>query len=103
MAMFAAIGSWLGASASTATAVGATATALAAGSIGSSIYSASQASRKPSVPELPQTPTVKDAEINAKEASRQKRIAASRSKSIFTSPLGIGGEAQGARKTLLGE
>ena len=52
---------------------------------------------------LPQTPTVANAELQAKNTAREKIKAASRSQSVYTSPLGLTEEAGIARKTLLGE
>lgn len=52
---------------------------------------------------LPQSPIVDDASKLAKAKTKDRRLAASRSRSIYTSPLGIGGQAQVAKKTLLGQ
>lgn len=50
---------------------------------------------------LPQPP---DANVSAEQgAANAKRKKGSASQSIYTSPLGVGGEAQIARKTLLGQ
>lgn len=78
-----------------------------AGSIGTSMYSAQQA--KKAAPEMPAMPDTSPAKVTAQaqeattEKLRQKKAAMSRSKSVYTSPLGIRGEAQTARKMLLGE
>lgn len=50
---------------------------------------------------LPQPPSSDTAQAKAEEIGRKKRGAMTRS--IYTSPLGVGGEAQVARKTLLGQ
>ena len=50
---------------------------------------------------LPQAPSQAAAADKAQETINRKRATAS--KSIYTSPLGIAGEAQVARKTLLGQ
>jgi len=49
---------------------------------------------------VPQAPTVEPSQEVA--AERTKRLRASRSQSIYTSPLGVEGEANIARKELLG-
>lgn len=109
MPLFTSIGIALGATAAASAAgigafgVGVAATGLAASAIGSSVYSATQANRKPSMPAMPQALAIGAAETFAKSAARQKSISASRSQSVFTSPLGIGGEADLTRKTLLGQ
>lgn len=50
---------------------------------------------------LPQVPSVDDASAKAQESARRKRAA--QTKTIYSSPLGISGEADLARKTLLGQ
>jgi len=50
---------------------------------------------------LPQPPGVSGADETAQEKVRRKKVALS--KSVYTSPLGVAGEAQVARKTLLGQ
>lgn len=50
---------------------------------------------------LPQAPSVSDASAKAEEVVRKKRSMLSQS--IYTSPLGVAGEANIARKTLLGQ
>lgn len=53
---------------------------------------------------LPEVPTAEGAGVTANELmNRKKAAAASGSESMFTNPLGIAGEANIARKTLLGE
>lgn len=54
-----------------------------------------------SPPPLPKAPEPADSADKAQETIRRKR--ANLTKSIYTSPLGVGGEAQVARKTLLGQ
>ena len=62
----------------------------------------SQGSRQaPSPIPLPQPPSAEAAAGKAEEAIRKKRAAMTQS--IYTSPLGVAGEAQIARKTLLGQ
>ena len=74
-----------------------------AGGIGTSVYATSQAGKKSEMPELPQTPTTENATKIAEVKLRQKKMAMSRSTSIFSSPLGIGAQAAASRKTLLGQ
>ena len=50
---------------------------------------------------LPQAPKPEDAQNKAAEIARKKR--ASMSQSVYTNPLGTAGEANIARKTLLGQ
>lgn len=108
MPLFTAIGTALLGSTAVAGGASAFGAGLAAVGVGASIagstaYSMSQAGRKPSMPTMPQAPAIGAAETFAKSAARQKSISASRSQSVFTSPLGIGGEADLTRKTLLGQ
>jgi hypothetical protein len=49
---------------------------------------------------LPAPPTVTQAGEEAEETKRRRKKAAT--KSIYTSPLGVGGEADVVRKSLLG-
>ena len=67
---------------------------------------------KPKMPEMPEMPktiketaaeTITKATTQAQEAIRQKQVAARRSKSIYTSPLGLAGEAETTKKYLLGQ
>lgn len=51
---------------------------------------------------MPEAPKVEDEAAKAAAAAREKRRGMARTKSIYTSPLGITGEAQVAKKTLLG-
>lgn len=57
----------------------------------------------PPPPPMPTPPTPEAAVDNAEDKKRKKVQAVNRSKSVYTSPLGIGGEAQIAQKTLLGQ
>ena len=50
---------------------------------------------------LPQAPSVTDASAKAEDVARKKRSAMSQS--IYTSPLGVSGEANIVKKTLLGQ
>lgn len=50
---------------------------------------------------LPQAPRPEASQAAGEEAVRKKR--ASMTKTIYTSPLGVAGEADVARKTLLGQ
>jgi hypothetical protein len=79
--------------------------------IGASAYAIRQASsgarktaaQQPAVMPMPQPPKVETAAAQATVAAKAKKRAIARSRSIYTSPLGIGVEAQIARKTLLGQ
>ena len=51
--------------------------------------------------ELPQPPKAEDVVAKAEDAVKKKRAAISQT--VYTSPLGVAGEAQVARKTLLGQ
>ena len=55
----------------------------------------------PSPTPMPQAPTPVDASAKGEELARRKRAA--QTKTVYTSPLGIAGEAQVVRKTLLGQ
>jgi len=57
----------------------------------------SQASPRP----LPQAPTPSDASDKANDVVNKIRLASQSQRGIYTSPLGIAGEAGVARKTLL--
>ena len=50
---------------------------------------------------MPQAPSPVEAAAKAEDVVRKKRAAATQT--IYTSPLGVAGEAQVARKTLLGQ
>jgi hypothetical protein len=52
---------------------------------------------------LPQTPTVDAASTKAADVVSKKRAGMAASDSVYTSPLGIAGQAQVARKTLTGQ
>lgn len=83
--------------------IGATAIAAGVGG-GMAISKAAGGGDKPSVqaPQpLPAAPKPEDAAVKAEEAKRRK-IAQS-SKTVYTSPLGVQGEANVVRKTLLGQ
>ncbi len=54
-------------------------------------------------PGLPQSPTTTDARAMAAAEAKRRRQSMSRSSSIYTSPLGISGQANIARKALLGQ
>lgn len=54
-----------------------------------------------SPPPLPKAPTPEAAQDKSQDQVRRKRAAAS--KSVYTSPLGVGGQANIAKKTLLGQ
>lgn len=74
------------------------------GGAGAAMYSSRQQRKaaeamKPQPMAMPEAPKVEDAATKAREALRRRK----RTRTIFTSPLGISGEAQIARKTLLGQ
>lgn len=69
--------------------------------IGMAVNSASKQKVASSPMPLPQAPSPADAIGKAEEVIKKKKT--SMSQSIYTSPLGIAGEAQVARKTLLGQ
>jgi hypothetical protein len=75
--------------------------ALGAAGAGYSISQSTKSSPKPQA--LPQAPKLEDSQKAALEDVARKRKAAARSKSIYTNPLGISGEASTAKKMLLGE
>ena len=53
---------------------------------------------------LPGAPKVEDSVVKAETMANRRRAAmASDSKSVFTSPLGVAGQANVVRKTLLGQ
>lgn len=54
-------------------------------------------------PALPQSPSLKDAENKAKARTKKLQSAISRNESIYTSPLGVGGQADINKKILLGQ
>lgn len=76
---------------------------------GAAIYGASRAGKRakatapPAIIPMPAAPKVETAAAQAAATVRGKKRAIARSRSIFTSPLGIGGEAQITRKVLLGQ
>lgn len=59
--------------------------------------------KAPKVIEMPEAPKLEDASGAALKSSRYKGKQRRRSQSIYTSPLGIAGEADIARKTLTGQ
>ena len=80
-----------------------TAILLGLGAAGAGAAFSRSMTRTPSLPEpqpLPESPSVEDATGKAAEVIRKKRAAATQT--VYTSPLGVAGEAQVARKTLLG-
>jgi len=121
MALFTAIGTALGASAtiaagstvSAAFATGLGATALAGGAVGYSMYSADQQMREikkaasanqaqmPASP-APVVPTQDNAAKAAAAKLENKKRAIAANDTVFTNPLGLKDEAEVARKTLLG-
>jgi hypothetical protein len=58
--------------------------------------------QKTTTPVTPQIPTITTAATSATATAKKRRVSASRSESIYTSPLGLGGQADVNRKTLLG-
>jgi len=86
---------------------------LAAGAATVGVTAASAAGAftpKPKETELPQLPKIESAEETLRKSQEQaqkgiraRQIAAGRSQSIFTSPLGLAGEASTVRHTLLGQ
>ncbi len=88
-----------------------TSTILAATAIGAGIWGISQAGKrsksaaaKPAaIMPMPAPPKVEVAAAQAQATAKSKKRAIARSRSIYTSPLGIGGEAQITRKVLLGQ
>jgi hypothetical protein len=79
---------------------------MAAAGITGGIMAAAGAGKKETKPQplpMPEAPKIEDAAAKAEASARAKRAAMGRSQSIYTSPLGIGGEANIARKTLLGQ
>lgn len=69
-------------------------------------YAATKASSKSasqaSAPQaLPQAPSASQANTKASENVRRKRL--KQSQSVYTNPIGVGGQANIARKTLLGQ
>ena len=87
----------------------ATSTLLAVGlgaAIGGAAYGIGAAQNKPKqeapMP-MPEAPKVEDQSVKAENVVDEKRRAMARSKSIYTSPLGIADQANVVKKTLLGE
>ena len=68
------------------------------------IHSATKGSKSgPSPLPMPQAPKAEDATAQAEGAAQDKLRRMKRTRTVFTSPLGIGGEADVARKKLLGQ
>ena len=69
----------------------------------------SEAQAPAQVPEAPASVTesaaevIKKSEEQAQMATRSRQVAARRSRSIYSSPLGLAGEASTAKKVLLGQ
>lgn len=85
-----------------------TSAVLAATAIGAVGFGIAQAVKKPkaaavSPMPMPAAPKVEEAAAQATAAAKTKKRAIARSRTIYTSPLGIGGEAQIIRKTLTGQ
>jgi len=107
MPLFTAIGTALGASAASAFGTGALVTGLTAASAVPGIMAATSrgggSSTSFNMPELPQSPSTSNAAAQARSEAQRRRRSMSRSESIYTSPLGISGQANIARRTLLGQ
>lgn len=74
----------------------------AAGTFGASKLMGGGGKNNVSAPSvLPQPPSVEKSEALGEEAARRKKSAMT--KSVYSSPLGVSGEAGIARKTLLGQ
>jgi hypothetical protein len=70
----------------------------------SNLFGGGKSNPAPAPQPLPVAPTVEASAEKAEDKNRKKKAQISAgSKSIYTSPLGIGGEAQVARKSLLGQ
>lgn len=66
------------------------------------VFGGGDKSPEPPKPQpLPQAPTVEASADKAEEVKRKKLSTAS--KSVYTSPLGVSGQAQVINKTLLGQ
>lgn len=72
-----------------------------AGTVASKMMSKGAGGMDASPAPLPTPANPETSRTNAENVIRQKRAAASRS--VYTSPLGLAGEANVARKTLLGQ
>ena len=114
MALFSAIAGALGitmtaATAATVAAAGTVAVVAGAGAaIGSGMkYMSDVSGKRPNVPELPKGSTAAEQISNAKDQAQntinERRKAMARSQTVYTSPLGLGEEADMGRKTLLGQ
>lgn len=52
---------------------------------------------------MPETPKTEEAVVSAEAKTQEKRRALARSRSVYSSPLGLAGQAQTIKKTLLGQ
>lgn len=96
------VGGWLGASGASAAAIGGTAiVSTIAGAAGLATQIASARKKMPDI-KMPEQPKEADAAKQAQERTRRSQIAQGRNRTIFTNPLGIGGQANVVRRTLLG-
>jgi len=101
------VGTWMGASAATAAAVGGTtiATLAAAGAAaGMSMSASSKASKQLSI-QQPEVPKMEDTKEQVQAQSTAKKAAAARNKTIYSSPMGKLGtqeETNIVKSTLLG-
>lgn len=102
MALFTAIGTALGASSAAAFGTGVLASVVGGSAIAGATANWSGGGSTTNMPDLPQSPTTSGASINARAEAQRRRQAMSRSESVYTSPLGLAGEASVARNTLLG-
>lgn len=102
MPFAATVGGWLGASGASAAAIGGTAIASTlAGAASLGLQMASAGKKMPDI-KMPEQPKEADANKQAQERTRRAQVAQGRNKTIFTNPLGIGGQANVVRRTLLG-
>ena len=78
--------------------------AAAAATVATSAATAAGAfDRTPEPTPMPEAPDTGKADTAAKVETKRRKQAIARSKTVYTSPLGIGEEANIARKTLLGQ
>jgi hypothetical protein len=80
-----------------------TSVALITASLAGAATSIAQADKKPDMPDMPAAPNIEKAQEQAGMKAKVRRIQASRQKTISGSPLGQAGQANIARKTLLGQ
>lgn len=109
MPFAATVGGWLGASGASAAAIGGTAIASTlAGAASLGLQMASAGKKMPDIGKkmpdikMPEQPKEADANKQAQERTRRAQVAQGRNRTIFTNPLGIGGQANVVRRTLLG-